>query len=82
MATNSNILAWEIPRTEEPGGSQSSCCCCQVASVVSDPVQPHRQQPTRLSRPWDSPGENTGVGHSPWSHKSVRLDLATKQQEQ
>ena len=25
-------------------------------------VQPHRQQPTRLPRPWDSPGKNTGVG--------------------
>ena len=24
------------------------CCCCQVASVVSDPVWPHRRQPTRL----------------------------------
>ena len=29
---------------------------------MSDPVQPHRQQPTRLPRPWDSPGKNTGVG--------------------
>ena len=38
------------------------CCCCYVASVVSDSVQPHRQQPTRLLRPWDSPGKNTGVG--------------------
>ena len=38
------------------------CCCCEVASVVSDSVQPHRQQPTRLPRPWDSPGKNTGVG--------------------
>ena len=25
-------------------------------------VQPHRRQPTRLARPWDSPGKNTGVG--------------------
>ena len=25
-------------------------------------VRPHRRQPTRLCRPWDSPGENTGVG--------------------
>ena len=25
-------------------------------------VRPHRQQPTRLPRPWDSPGKNTGVG--------------------
>ena len=23
-------------------------------------MQPHRQQPTRLPRPWDSPGKNTG----------------------
>jgi len=29
---------------------------------VSDSVQPHRRQPTRLPRPWDSPGKNTGVG--------------------
>ena len=38
------------------------CCCCWVASVVSDSVPPHRRQPTRLPRPWDSPGKNTGVG--------------------
>ena len=25
-------------------------------------LRPHRRQPTRLSRPWDSPGKNTGVG--------------------
>ena len=31
-------------------------------SVMSDSVRPHRQQPTRLLRPWDSPGKNTGVG--------------------
>ena len=29
---------------------------------MSDSVQPQRQQPTRLPRPWDSPGKNTGVG--------------------
>ena len=37
------------------------CCCCCVTSVVSDCVRPHRQQPTRLLHPWDSPGKNTGV---------------------
>ena len=31
-------------------------------SVVSNSVWPHRWQPTRLPRPWDSPGKNTGVG--------------------
>ena len=41
---------------------QCSCCCCWVASVVSDSVRPHRRQPTRLPRPWDSPGKSTGVG--------------------
>ena len=25
-------------------------------------MRPHRQQPTRLPCPWDSPGKNTGVG--------------------
>ena len=30
--------------------------CC------SDSVRPHRRQPTRLPRPWDSQGKNTGVG--------------------
>ena len=38
------------------------CCCCLVALVVSNSVQPHGWQPTRLPRPWDSPGNNTGVG--------------------
>ena len=37
-------------------------CYCYITSVVSDSVQPHRWQPTRLPRPWDSPGKNTGVG--------------------
>ena len=25
-------------------------------------MQPHRWQPTRLPRPWDSPGKSTGMG--------------------
>ena len=33
-----------------------------VTSVMSDSVRPHRRQPTRLPRPWDSSGKNTGVG--------------------
>ena len=44
-------------------GNPCCCCCCfLVASVVSDSVRPHRQKPTRLPRPWDSPGKNTRVG--------------------
>ena len=29
---------------------------------MSDSVRPHRRQPIRLPRPWDSPGKNTGMG--------------------
>jgi len=46
---------------------------------VSDSVRPHRRQPTRYPRPWDSPGKNTGVGchfllqcmNAIWQHKSI-----------
>ena len=40
----------------------SGSAAAAVISVVSDSVWPHRQQPTRLLRLWDSPGKNTGVG--------------------
>ena len=43
-------------------GEALCCCCCCVTSVVSNSVRLHRRQPTRLPRPWDSPGKNTGVG--------------------
>ena len=34
---------------------------CEVASVVSDSLQPYGLHSRRLC-PWDSPGKNTGVG--------------------
>ena len=49
-----HVWMWELDYKEG--------CCCFVASVVSDSVQPHRWQPTRLRLPWDSPSRNTGVG--------------------
>ena len=42
--------------------AQLVLCCCCITSVVSNSVWPQRHQPTRLPRPWDSPGKNTGVG--------------------
>ena len=41
----------------------SACTCAkslQSCPTLCDPI--HRRQPTRLPRPWDSPGKNTGVG--------------------
>ena len=46
----------------QPLNVKTACCCCCITSVVSDSVRPHRRQPTRLLRPWDSPGKDTGVG--------------------
>ena len=41
----------------------SDIAAAAAKSLQSCPtVQPHRRQPTRLPRPWDSPGKNTGVG--------------------
>ena len=50
--------------TDPPGKPSYDpyCCYCQVTSVVSNSVRPHRRHPTRLPRPRDSPGKNTGVG--------------------
>ena len=44
------------------GETSDAAAAAAVASVVSDPVRPQRPQPTRLPRPWDSAGKNTGVG--------------------
>ena len=38
------------------------CSCVFSCSVVSDSLQPHGLQPTRLLCPWDFPGKSAGVG--------------------
>ena len=51
-----------------------------VASVVSDSMRPHRRQPTRLPRPWDSPGKNTGVScHFPLQCMKVKSESEVDQ---
>ena len=47
---------------------------------MSDSVRPHRRQPTRLPRPWDSPGKNTGVGcHFLLQHMKVKSESEVAQ---
>ena len=43
-------------------GRLRAAAAAAVTSVVSDSVRRRRRQPTRLPRPWDSPGKNTAVG--------------------
>ena len=39
----------------------STSAAAKLLQLCLDSVRPHRQQPTRLLCPWDSPGKNTGV---------------------
>ena len=47
---------------------------------MSNSVQPHRQQSTRLPCPWDSPGKNTGVDcHFLLQYMKVKCDSEVAQ---
>ena len=50
---------WILYHLSYRGSPKSTMLRCSVTSVMSDSVRPHRRQPTRLPRPWDSPGKNT-----------------------
>ena len=41
--------------------------------------QEERRQPTPVSLPGKSHGQRSLVGYSPWGHKRIRHDRATKQ---
>ena len=62
ILTNMHIFLPSSPFLYDAYAKYLCCCCCSAASVVSDSVWPHRRQPTRLLRPWDSQGKSTGVG--------------------
>ena len=49
-------LEWVAISFSNAGKWKWSC------SVMSDTLQPHGLQPTRLLCPWDFPGKSTGVG--------------------
>ena len=65
MFTAALLIAkrWEQPKCPSTGEQENPMwsAAAEVTSVVFDSVRPHRRQPTRLPRPWDSPGKNTGV---------------------
>ena len=53
---------WLLGPQESSESFKLTSAVCSVVSVMSDSLQPHGQQPTRLLCPWDSLGKNTGVG--------------------
>ena len=51
----------EIPEEQilaEPAARNTAPCIALACWKIKE----HRRQPTRLCRPWDSPGKNTGMG--------------------
>ena len=40
------------------------CVCVCTHSIISNSLQPHGLQPTRLHCPWNFPGKNTGTGYN------------------
>ena len=62
MLRNFALFSTTKTQTDSEKTYKTAAAAAAVTSVVSDCVGPHRQQPTRLPRPWDSPGKNTGVG--------------------
>ena len=41
---------------------EAAAAAAAAAKSLQSCPTPHSRQPTRLRRPWDSPGKNTGVG--------------------
>ena len=52
-SSKAKFRVWGLHAAAAAAKSRQSC---------PDSVRPHRRQPTRLHRPWDSPGKSTGVG--------------------
>ena len=57
QGSNLHPLPWQVGSLPlaPPAAAAKSCESCPS-------LRPHRLQPTRLRRPWVSPGKNTGVG--------------------
>ena len=53
----------QIKTTMRDDSTPTTAAAAAAKSLQSCPTlcDPHRRQPTRLPRPWDSPGKNTGV---------------------
>ena len=68
MGQKVQTSTYKIKKLREYGVQHSDCITAAAAKslqscpTLCDSVRPHRRQPTRLPRPRDSPGKNTGVG--------------------
>ena len=56
------VLVAKAGKSECTVKSQNMCLCVLGCLVMSDSLQHHGLQPTRLLCPWDFSGKSTGVG--------------------
>ena len=74
MAPHSSTLAWEIPRTEEPGGLQSMVSLkvgkdsATSLSLFTFMHWRRKWQPTPVFLPGESQGQGSLVGCHLWGH--------------
>ena len=73
MATHSSIFAWEISRTEKPGGLQSM----GSQRVRHDRKWKRKWQSTPVFLPGKSYGQRSLVGYGPQGHKELDTTEAT-----
>ena len=59
LSQNSRFVCHGGDFPDSHGTAAAAAKSLQSCPTLCDP---HRRQPTRLPRPWDSPGKNTGVG--------------------
>ena len=60
---NANYNHKEIPSHTDQNVAAAAAKSLQSCPTLGDPTDGSpRQQPTRLTCPWDPPGKNTGVG--------------------
>ena len=64
VRSRSSTVLLDFDFCSEMGKHSGAAAAAAATSLQSCPTlcDPHGLQPTRLPRPWDSPGKNTGVG--------------------
>ena len=56
------LCVFQKPCSIKPALHHLSLAAAAKSLQSCPTLQPHRRKPTRLPRPWDSPGKTTGVG--------------------
>ena len=56
------LTDWTTTKNKKDNNVHAAAAAAKSLQSCPIMLRPHRQQPTRLPHPWDSPSKNTGVG--------------------